>query len=197
MNTTQPIRSNEDLLRFKEYYKVVCPNSRNYLMIVVGLNTALRISDILKLRWGDIYDFEQEKYKEHLLITEQKTDKNSMILLNKSIKTALAEHKEYLHKQNKEVTAKNYLFENLKKPNQAVSRVQAFRIVKKAAQACHLEGVVSCHSLRKTFGYHAWKQGIEPALLMNIFNHSSFSNTARYLGIEQDERDQVFRDIEL
>ena len=68
-------------------------------------------------------------------------------------------------------------------------------IIKKAANACNISGVVSCHSLRKTFGYHAWKQGISPVLLMNIYNHSSFVVTQRYLGIEQDDRDNVFKTI--
>ena len=91
--------------------------------------------------------------------------------------------------------AGDWIFENEKKPGNPISRVQAFRIVKKAARGCGLEGVISCHSLRKTFGYHAWKQGAEPALLMNIFNHSSYTNTVRYLGIEQDDRDRIFRNI--
>ena len=70
---------------------------------------------------------------------------------------------------------------------------KAYRIIKKAAEetvCCHTH--ISCHSLRKTFGYHAWKQGISPVLLMDIFNHSSFDVTKRYLGIGQDERDSIF-----
>ena len=50
---------------------------------------------------------------------------------------------------------------------------------------------------RSTFGYHAWKQGTPPALLMNIYNHSSYQITKRYLGIEQDDRDDVFKNISL
>ena len=60
-----------------------------------------------------------------------------------------------------------------------------------------MEGVISCHSLRKSFGYYAWKQGISPVMLMNIYNHSSYQVTKRYLGIEQDDRDQVFQTITL
>ncbi len=52
MNTAQPIRKGEDLQRFKEYFQSKSPNKRNYLLVITGLNTALRISDILKLRWG-------------------------------------------------------------------------------------------------------------------------------------------------
>ncbi|MCM1126814.1 MAG: tyrosine-type recombinase/integrase [Lachnospiraceae bacterium] len=197
MNTAQPIRKEADLRHLKEYYRSTCPNQRNYLLLVMGLNTALRISDILSLRWGDVYDFGLKRCKEHLCITEQKTDKNSMILINQNIQNALMEYKRYLASQKKSVTEEIFLFENNRKEGGSISRVQAFRIIKKAATACKLEGVVSCHSLRKTFGYYAWQQGIKPALLMNIYNHSSFQVTVRYLGIEQDDRDEIFRNIEI
>lgn len=54
---------------------------------------------------------------------------------------------------------------------------------------------ISCHSLRKTFGYHAWKQSVPPTMLMDIYNHSSYQITKRYLGIDQDDKDQVFEKI--
>jgi len=197
MNTAQPIRDESDLVCFKEYYRTIAPNSRNYLMIIMGLNTALRISDILEMRWKDVYDFEKKTYRKHLAVVEQKTDKFSLILLNHNVKQALREHMSYLQKNGKKVEEDTWIFENFKRPGNPISRIQAFRIIKKAAEACHLEGVISCHSLRKTFGYHAWQQGTEPVLLMSIFNHSSFRNTVRYLGIEQDDRDRIFRDIDL
>ena len=164
-------------------------------MMVMGLNTALRISDILSLRWGDVYDFELERYKEHLSLIERKTDKSTLILLNRNVKEALSAHMAQLQKRGRQVDPGDWLFENQKKPQSPISRIQAFRIVRKAAEECHLEGVISCHSLRKTFGYYAWRQGVEPAMLMNLFNHSSFTHTIRYLGIEQDDRDRNFRDI--
>ena len=64
MNTAQPIRSTEDLNNFKKYYKEVRPSKRNLLLIVMGLNTALRISDILGLKWEDVYDFHRCEYGE-------------------------------------------------------------------------------------------------------------------------------------
>ena len=47
MNTAQPIRNLEDLKNFKNYYKEIHPNARNQLLVILGLNTALRISDLL------------------------------------------------------------------------------------------------------------------------------------------------------
>lgn len=55
MSTTEPIRDIQKLLDFKNYYLNVKPNLRNYTIIILGLNTALRISDILNLTCDDIY----------------------------------------------------------------------------------------------------------------------------------------------
>lgn len=195
MNTAQPIRNDEDLLRFLEYYRAVSPNSRNYLLTTMGLNTALRISDLLTLRWGDVYDFEQDRLKKHLSLTEQKTGKRAMILLNRNIEKALRLYQRELYGQARQMEAGDWLFENQREPGKPISRIQAFRIVRNAARACHLEGVISCHSMRKTFGYHAWRQGVDPVMLMSLFNHSSFRVTLRYLGVEQEDRDRVYRDI--
>ena len=46
MKITQPIRDIVELDKIKKYYCEIKPNKRNYLLIVCGLNTALRITDI-------------------------------------------------------------------------------------------------------------------------------------------------------
>ncbi len=45
MSTTQPIRDRNTLQNFKDYYQSTEQNIRNYAIIILGLNTALRISD--------------------------------------------------------------------------------------------------------------------------------------------------------
>ena len=62
MGTTQPIRNNDELTAFRMYYKDIRPNSRNYCLIVMGLNTALRISDLLRLKWDNVYNFEHHEF---------------------------------------------------------------------------------------------------------------------------------------
>ena len=73
MGTTQPIRNKDELAAFRMYYKDIHPNRRNYCLIVMGLNTALRISDLLKLKWDNVYNFEHHVFRSHFLINEQKT----------------------------------------------------------------------------------------------------------------------------
>ena len=91
----------------------------------------------------------------------------------------------------------DYLFCKNTDRQHPINRSQACRIVKEAAAQTTNSRMVSCHSMRKTFGYHAWKQGAQPALLTGLFNHSSYDVTKRYLGIEQDEKDSVYLKIDL
>lgn len=194
MNTAQPIKDLEQLEHFKRYYREVKPNLRNYVLLILGLNTALRVSDLLTLQWWQVYDFASNTFRSHLCLVEQKTGKRSQIYINASVLQALALYKEELGRDG-DVDAQSgeYLFPSRKKV--PITRSQAWRIIKDAAENCNISGVISPHSLRKTFGYHACKRGVRPALLMDVFNHSSFEVTKRYLGIEQDDRDEVFRNI--
>lgn len=193
MSTTQPIRSYEELQQLKNYYLDIKPNLRNYTLISLGLNTALRISDLLNLQWKDVYSFEKKHFRYHMIIIEQKTGKENCIALNHSAQNALEKYRTSVS----DIYPTLYLFQGKGKENVPLSRSQAFRIIKHAAEALQMEQHISCHSLRKTFGYHAWKSGIPPAVLMKIYNHSSFEITKRYLGIEQDDKDSVFLKLNL
>lgn len=192
MGTTQPIRNRKELQKFSTYYQTVKPHPRNYALIILGLNTALRISDLLQLQWFDVYDFYTQRFREHLLILEQKTGKQNYIALNKNAKNAIRWYMDACFPQESD-----YLFCKNTDRQHPINRSQAYRIVKEAAAQTTNSRMVSCHSMRKTFGYHAWKQGAQPALLMGLFNHSSYDVTKRYLGIEQDEKDSVYLKIDL
>ena len=78
MSTTEPIRDIQKLLDFKNYYLNDKPNLRNYTIITIGLNTALRISDILNLTYDDVY--QDKKVRKHITVREQKTgDRKSVV----------------------------------------------------------------------------------------------------------------------
>ncbi len=192
MGATQPIRKTEDINALKNYFLYEKRSLRNYSMVCLGINSALRISDLLSLTWSDVYNFTDGHFRQHISITERKTGKKTQIALNANVVKALRLYKNSLPG----ITGEAFIFPGRggKKP---LSRCQAYRILSSAGRALHFETTVSCHSLRKTFGYHAWKMGVQPAVIMNIFNHSSFQITKRYLGIEQDDMDQVFLEINL
>jgi len=186
MKRTEPIRNPAQVRALLSHYRKL-GHHRNSLLIAVGVFTALRISDILSLTTDMVYDFNSRKIRNRITITEKKTGKSKTIALNKSIITALKLY--FPHAAPGEP-----LFPNLK-TGKAITRMQANRIVREAGNAAGISFNVSCHCLRKTFGYAAWKAGTSPVVIMNIYNHSSFAVTQRYLGVCQDDQDTAYLGI--
>ncbi|MBQ9664105.1 MAG: tyrosine-type recombinase/integrase [Oscillospiraceae bacterium] len=186
---TDPIRNRSELKALANYF-LKRGELRNYTLVVLGAHTALRISDLLRLRWEDVYDFERGRLRDHLSVTERKTGKHRRIALNREALKALslyfAQHRGA------------YLFSNHRKKEKPISRVQAWRILHTAAAALGLTGHIGCHSLRKTWGYNAWSRArIRPEVIMMVYNHSSFEITKRYLGITQDTLDAAYLRMQL
>lgn len=55
-----------------------------------------------------------------------------------------------------------------------------------------LQERVGTHTMRKTFGYHHYKQNRDVAMLQKIYNHSSPKITLEYIGIIQDEIEESY-----
>jgi site-specific recombinase XerD len=187
MKTAQPIRNKNQVRELATYF-LKRGEVRNHVLIVMGVHTALRISDLLSLTWDDVYDFEHNRVRSSVDIAEKKTGKTKTILLNDKIVAALSV---YAYAANRG----RPLMVSRKGVNKAISRQQAYRIISKAAEELGFSYKVSSHSLRKTFGYLAWKNGVSPAVIMKIYNHTSLAVTQRYLGITQDDLDDCYRTI--
>ncbi len=72
MNYVEPIRDYDKLTDILEYLKRT--NQRNYMMFLVGIYTALRISDILRLKVRDV------KNRNNITLREKKTGKQSLFM---------------------------------------------------------------------------------------------------------------------
>ena len=189
MAATEPIRSKEQLKELADYF-LSRGQLRNYTLVLMGTYTVLRISDLLRLKWSDVYDEERQAFRTHITIIEKKTRKERTIALNPQVIGALKQY--YLHRRG------DYIFANNRKEPKAISRIQAWRIIHAAVVELGIMGKIACHSLRKTWGYHAVKSGeVSLAVIVDIYNHSSYEITKRYLGITQDERDEAYLGLEL
>lgn len=189
MAATEPIRDKKQLKKLAEYF-LRKGQLRNYTLVVMGVYTVLRISDLLSLKWSDVYDEEKQDYRPHITVTEKKTGKVKTIALNKQ---ALAALKLYFPQKKGK-----FIFASNRKEDRAISRVQAWRIIHAAVAAVGVMGKISCHSLRKTWGYHACiDKQVSPAVIMDIYNHTDYNTTRRYLGITQDDLDKAYIGMEL
>ena len=186
MKTTEPIRNKHQVRQFINYYYQT-GQIRNYVLATLCIHTALRISDILSLTCNQVYDFKVKRPRKSITITEKKTGKTKTIALHKNIIVALQRY------YNQAAPGAPLILNP--QTGKAITRVQAYRLLRAAAEAIDIGQRVSCHSLRKTFGYHAWKGGVSPAVIMEIYNHSSLAVTRRYLGVSQDDMNAVYQGL--
>ncbi len=180
MNYVEPIRDKWKLKQMKKLLKK--QSARNHFLLVFGINTGLRISDILPLKVADV------RGKTHILITERKTGKRKRFKINDKLRKAIEKYTEGMQPSD-------YLFASSKR-QQPITRVRAYQILNKAARKIGLSEI-GTHTLRKTFGYHFYQRTKDVATLQMIFNHSHPSITLRYIGINQDLMDQAVDDFTL
>jgi integrase len=188
VNTVSPIRDKKQLEMMKMYLKG--KSKRDYLMFMLGISSALRISDILKLKVEDIWNGKESK--EFIYLNEKKTGKYKRFPITPNLEKAI---KEYIKEYQPEL--KDYLFKSRKGENKPISRQQASGILSKAGEWVGINEPISSHSLRKTWGYWAYKSGFSLAIIMEVLNHSSISMTRKYLGITQEELDDVYMNLNL
>ncbi len=65
-------------------------------------------------------------------------------------------------------------------------------MLREAAEICGIENF-GTHSMRKTWGYWTYKiSKFNIELIMDTFNHSSQTITLRYIGVNQDQKDELY-----
>ena len=179
MNIVEPIKNIDDIKKIKE---CLSKNKRNLLLFSLGINSGLRISDILSLNVCDV------KNKEFIEINEKKTNKYKRCPLNKNLQGEISSY--VADKDESEP-----LFWTQK--NKRLDRVQAYKILNNAAKQANVNIHIGTHSLRKTFGYHHYKKYDNLPLLQKILNHSSSAITLRYIGLEQEVIDESYKNFYL
>ena len=195
MNFVEPICDRKKIAKIKNMLRGE-GGFRDLLLFVVGINTALRISDLLELKVEHFLDG-QLHIQPRFWIKEQKRGKRQEVVVNASIRDSLEEYitayPEVIGDQN------NFIFFNTKDNGfmQPIRRGQTWKIISTICKQVGLRGNFGTHSLRKTWGYHARMQGVDLALIMHKLNHESIAYTKRYLGITDDELEAVAQRLNL
>ncbi|MDR2180894.1 MAG: tyrosine-type recombinase/integrase [Synergistaceae bacterium] len=153
----------------------------------MGINTALRVSNLLTLTVGDVRD-RSGRLRSFVSMKEAKTGKLKQFPLNSAVLKVL---KDYI---GSGMESDQFLFLSAK--GGPLTRVQAYRILNDAAQKVGIDAV-GTHTLRKTFGYHTYRQTKNLGLVQKLLNHSSSVDTLRYIGIEQEDLDAVYLNLNL
>lgn len=183
MNFVQPIRDPEVIKGIKQYLRI--RSLRNYLFFCLGIYSGLRVSDLLTIKVGMVKGT-------HVSIIERKTKKPKKFLIHPSIREDLDKY--IIDKDDNE-----YLFQSRqnktksKLKGQPIDRSTAYKMLNDAAKQFGLVDI-GTHTMRKTWGYHLYRQNpTNMALLMQMFNHSKETITLMYIGVTQEMMDEETR----
>lgn len=146
-----------------------------------GINTALRISDLLTLTYTDVQG-------DKLVIKEAKTGKTRQIDLNSSAKAIIARRRQ-AHPDH------TFLFQvdSNRAKGKAVSRVAVAQAFKAVGDEMGLQ--LGTHSMRKTRGWLMHSGGKSIELICRVLNHSNPAVTMAYIGINQAEVDATYHEF--
>ena len=177
----QPLRTAEEIRDFQFWLRRTKFPERDSFLFLFGINNGLRISDIVKLKVGDIRGVSKP------VIVEQKTGKRKPIY-TQNLQNEIMTYAEFMGDDD-------WLFPSRQqggylKPN------TVYKLYAGIAQDLGRNDI-GTHTLRKTFGYHYYRRTHDIATLMFIFNHSSQAITKRYIGITEDEIGASLADFKL
>ena len=172
----QPLKDVKDIQKVNDYLKK--NNYKAYVLWQTGLNTGLRIIDILSLNVGAVY------HKDYLNIIEQKTQKVKRFPIIDTLKELFNDYCEGRELDEPLFTAE--------RSNKRMNRKNAWRYITDGCKKVGISERVGTHTMRKTFGYHHYQQFHDAVILQKIFNHSSQRITLIYIGVEQDEIDASY-----
>lgn len=156
-------------------------------LVAIGGFLGLRISDIKPMSLELLM-------KSRFSITEKKTKKQRDLVVNDDLKRIID-----LCSENCGVEKAKPFLSN----KYGTAPISTQYINRRLKLYCKPYGIrqVSSHTLRKTFGREVWERDgrSERALIMlsDLFNHSSIAITRRYLGIRQEEFNDVYYSLAL
>ena len=173
----EPIRSLEAIKVIKKNLK---GNPRDLLLFTMGINSGLRVKDLLALKIGDV------KYcgpGDTVDIIETKRKKHNIIVINHEIYKVL-----WTYIRMYDLQDDDWLFRSSRFPDQPLRITSINRLIKMWTRDAGLKGKYGCQSLRKTWGYiqrTKYKVGWE--MICHRYHHKTPAFTMRYLGITQGE----------
>jgi site-specific recombinase XerD len=185
MKTVEAIKDKQQILNMKKYLK--SHSSRDYCLFLLGINTGIRIHTLLHTQVKDVLSDSGSVF---YYLPSDSID-YPPIYLNDQVRNAIKQCIDV-----EKLQQNDYLFKS-RKTTHPISRQQAYRIINDAARDAGIEESIGTHTLRKTFGYHAFKKGIAISLIQKRLQQCTSSETLHYLGLKKDKSTEIELDVNL
>lgn len=178
----QPIRDREQIMFIKRWF-LQNAGPRFEFLFHLGINTGLRVSDLLRLKVKDV------RGKSAIFIVMEKTEREVTVFLNQYLREEIARYIEF--KKDDE-----YLFTSREGVNRPITRQRVSQVFTEARKALDIEKF-NTHSMRKTFGYWYYQENRDIYYLMTLFGHTKQEQTLNYIGIYQDQVESTMKNFYL
>lgn len=181
MNKVRPIKDPDKIREIREELarRTDWHGERMFLLFEIGINTGLRISDMIRLRKKHVCG-------EWIETVEQKTGKVTRIPLNVNIRQIIQDRCRDMDPDDLLFPSRMALGDG--SVQHPMTRRSAYNDVREIAETFGLGDHIGCHTLRKTFGYWHYKQNKDLEILRQWFNHTSQAVTLRYIGMDEEEK---------
>lgn len=143
---------------------------RDWMLFKIGVNSALRIEDLVQLKVDD------NLLRGYLYTREMKTGKEQSFEMNDQLAKDI---KEYIKRNN--LYAGEYLFQSGKGKNKPITRQNAYIRLRNYADEVGVRYPIGCHSMRKFFARNYYEKTGDILTLQKMLNHSSYIVTLRYI----------------
>lgn len=164
---------------------------RDYALFVIGIETALRASDLRLLTFAHFDGVPADGFiaiKESKVQRKGKSARVRHVAVNAAILDAVARLTAY----RQPAIAQELLFPGKCLTDGLCTRHIA-RLVKSWCRAVGITYNIGAHTLRKTKAYHRRIHGASAELLQHFYGHQSTKATNFYLGVTSVEVDTVMR----
>lgn len=143
-------------------------NERDQLLFLTCIYSAMKITEILNLKVKDITDNDMKIYK-------GTSSSFKRVSMNKELKQVMQSF-------IKDKKPYEYIFKSREGYNEPIRRQTAHKILRQIGEKHNLTDV-GPETLRKTFGYHFYKQSEDIGTLSKIYGHKSENETLQYIGM--------------
>lgn len=161
---------------------------RDRLLVILGIYAGFRVSEILSLRVKDV--FQNGQIPNHVSVQRcnmKGKREGRSVVLHKAVKDAILQY----ILGSVAVTPDSPLFLNQLR-TKAISRQQAWNIVKDAFAACGLTGKLGTHSLRKTMARNVYEKSGHCLLkTKKALGHTDIRTTEKYLSFAESEVEDI------
>jgi len=156
---------------------------RDRCLFELGINTGGRISELLALTVGQVYQY--GRVADRLELVTTKGGRPRAIPLNSKAREAISAYLRWKEAQGEPLHPEAPLFRSQK--GSRMTRQAAHLRLKALYQRARLQGKVTTHSLRKTFGTRLRERGVDLRVIQVLLGHKSLATTERYLGVTEPD----------